>query len=314
MSHGHFPQSHHHVRGDRRDSHADDVAAPADHARRDRRKRASAPRAAGAAIVHLHARAPDDGRPVQDPDLFRQFLPRIKAASDVVVNLTTGGAQTMTVEERLQPALQLQPEIASLNMGTMNFGLYEMLPRYQSWRFEWEPAVSGRQRSGHVQEHAEGHRRHPARVQRQRHALRARVLRHRPPVHGGAFSRPRPGAAAALHPVGVRHSRRHRSASGGRAAREAHGRPAVRRRLSVVGRRRRASPDVRRGRNRLCWAATCASAWKTACGSARASSPTSNAEQVAKIRRILEELGLEIATPDDARRMLQLKGASNVRF
>ena len=72
---------------------------------------------AGAAIVHLHARTAVDGRPIQDPDLFKQFLPRIKAASNVVVNITTGGSQTMTVEERLQPALRLQPELASLTWG-----------------------------------------------------------------------------------------------------------------------------------------------------------------------------------------------------
>ena len=99
---------------------------------------------AGAAIVHLHARSPHDGRPTQDPEVFRRFLPQIKAASDVVVNLTTGGAQTMTIEERLQPALRLQPEVASLNMGTMNFGLYEMLPRHQAWRWDWEqPYLAG---------------------------------------------------------------------------------------------------------------------------------------------------------------------------
>ena len=94
---------------------------------------------AGAAIVHLHARDPRDGRPTQDPELFRQFLPKIRAACDVVVNITTGGSQTMTVEERMQPALQLKPELASLNMGTMNFGLYEMLPRQKSWKYGWEP-------------------------------------------------------------------------------------------------------------------------------------------------------------------------------
>src|SRR6266850_5371360 len=82
---------------------------------------------AGAAIVHFHARDPKDGSPTQDPELFRRFLPRVKAASDVVVNITTGGAPTMSIEERLQPALQLKPEVASLNMGSMNFGLYEML-------------------------------------------------------------------------------------------------------------------------------------------------------------------------------------------
>ena len=99
---------------------------------------------AGAAIVHLHARMPEDGRPTQDPEMFRQFLPRIKAASNVVINLTTGGAPTMGVEERLQPALQLKPEVASLNMGSMNFGLYEMIPRYSEWKHPWElPYLEG---------------------------------------------------------------------------------------------------------------------------------------------------------------------------
>jgi uncharacterized protein (DUF849 family) len=93
---------------------------------------------AGAAIVHLHARKPSDGSPSQDPDLFRAFLPRIKAESDVVVNITTGGAPTMSVEERLKPALELKPEVASLNMGSMNFGLYEMLHRYKDFQHAWE--------------------------------------------------------------------------------------------------------------------------------------------------------------------------------
>lgn len=93
---------------------------------------------AGAAIVHLHAREPDNGKPTQDPAVFRRFLPQIKAASDVVINLTTGGAPTMGVEERLQPALQLKPEVASLNMGSMNFGLYEMLHRFKEFQYDWE--------------------------------------------------------------------------------------------------------------------------------------------------------------------------------
>src|SRR5258708_10174830 len=92
----------------------------------------------GAAIVHLHAREPKDGRPTQDPKMFMRFLPKIKAASDVVINLTTGGAPTMTIEDRLQPALQLKPEVASLNMGSMNFGLYEMIPRVKEFKHTWE--------------------------------------------------------------------------------------------------------------------------------------------------------------------------------
>ena len=93
---------------------------------------------AGAAIVHLHARNPVDGRPDQTPDAFRRFVVDIKARSDAVINLTTGGAPTMTVEERMQPALQLAPEVASLNMGSMNFGLFPMLARYKDLRHEWE--------------------------------------------------------------------------------------------------------------------------------------------------------------------------------
>src|SRR6185436_9069354 len=99
---------------------------------------------AGASIVHLHARMPQDGRPTQDPAVFREFLPRIKAATDVVINLTSGGAPTMSVEERLQPVLRLKPEVASLNMGSMNFGLYEMIPRYRAWQQDWElPYLGG---------------------------------------------------------------------------------------------------------------------------------------------------------------------------
>src|SRR5262245_9335779 len=93
---------------------------------------------AGAAIVHVHVRRPENGEPVQDTALFRDCLSRIAAAADVVINITTGGSQTMTVEERLQPALTLQPELASLNMGTMNFGLYDMIPRYKTWHWDWE--------------------------------------------------------------------------------------------------------------------------------------------------------------------------------
>lgn len=99
---------------------------------------------AGAAMVHLHARDPRDGRPTQDPEMFRQFLPQISAASDVIINLTTGGAPTMSVEERLQPALQLKPEVASLNMGSMNFGLYPMLNRFKEFQHDWErPYLEG---------------------------------------------------------------------------------------------------------------------------------------------------------------------------
>jgi uncharacterized protein (DUF849 family) len=93
---------------------------------------------AGAAIVHLHARDPVDGRPVQTPAAFLAFVPQIKARCDGVINITTGGAPTMTVEERMQPAIVLKPEVASLNMGSMNFGLFPMLGRYREFQHDWE--------------------------------------------------------------------------------------------------------------------------------------------------------------------------------
>lgn len=93
---------------------------------------------AGAAILHLHARDPHDGKPDQDPELFRAFLPKIRESCNAVINLTTGGSPYMTVEERMRPAAEISPEIASLNMGSMNFGLFPMLNRFKSFRYDWE--------------------------------------------------------------------------------------------------------------------------------------------------------------------------------
>ena len=93
---------------------------------------------AGAAIVHLHARDPKDGRPDQRPEAFAPFLAKIRKSCDVVVNITTGGAPTMAVDERLKPCAHFKPEVASLNMGSMNFGLYPMLRRYKEFKHDWE--------------------------------------------------------------------------------------------------------------------------------------------------------------------------------
>jgi uncharacterized protein (DUF849 family) len=93
---------------------------------------------AGAAILHLHARDPKDGRPTPDPAVFMEFLPRIKQACNAVVNITTGGGHGMTLEERLAAPMRASPEMCSLNMGSMNFGLYPMLNRYNDFKFDWE--------------------------------------------------------------------------------------------------------------------------------------------------------------------------------
>src|ERR1700685_1333884 len=94
---------------------------------------------AGAAILHLHARDGKDGRPTPDPAVFMEFLPRIKQACNAVVNITTGGGHGMTLEERLAAPMRASPEMCSLNMGSMNFGLYPMLGRYKEWKYDWEP-------------------------------------------------------------------------------------------------------------------------------------------------------------------------------
>jgi uncharacterized protein (DUF849 family) len=94
---------------------------------------------AGAAIVHLHARDPETGRPTPDPDVFARFLPQIKENSDVVINITTGGGHGMTVEERTRAANRFEPELCSLNMGSMNFGLFPVLDRVSTFQHAWEP-------------------------------------------------------------------------------------------------------------------------------------------------------------------------------
>ncbi len=94
---------------------------------------------AGAAIVHLHARNPEDGAPTADPGLFREYVTRIKAASDVIISLTTGGATGQSVAERLNVVKTLRPELCTCNLGTLNYGLFPMLPKYAGkWQFAWE--------------------------------------------------------------------------------------------------------------------------------------------------------------------------------
>ena len=94
---------------------------------------------AGAAILHLHARDPKNGRPTPDPAVFMQFLPKIKSETDAVINISTGGGPGMTVDERIAAAVHACPEMASLNMGSMNFGLYPLLAKYPEWKHDWEP-------------------------------------------------------------------------------------------------------------------------------------------------------------------------------
>lgn len=268
---------------------------------------------AGAAIVHLHARDPADGRPTQDPAVFRRFLPTIRDGADVVINVTTGGAATMTVEERLQPALTLKPEVASLNMGSMNFGLYEMIPRYKEWRHEWElPYLAGsddrifkntfRDIAYILESCGDNGTRFELECYDIGHLYTAAHFLERKLVRPPLFIQSVFGIRGGIgpHPEDVLHMKRtcdrlfgheyHWSVLG-----------AGRNQMAVGVQSALMGGNVRVGLEDSLWI-----------GKGRPAQ--SNAEQVAKIRRILEDLGLEIAAPDDARRMLSLKGGAAVGF
>jgi uncharacterized protein (DUF849 family) len=268
---------------------------------------------AGAAIVHLHTRDPQDGRPTQDPKYFEPFLKKIKAASNVVVNLTTGGAPTMLVEERVQPALKFKPEVASLNMGTMNFGLFEMLKRTKEFKYDWErPYLEGswkgifRNTFADIAYILESCSNNGTRFEIEcydvSHLYTAAYFLDngyvKPPLLIQTVFGIRGGIGP--HPEDVMHMRR--------TADRLFGGDYV---WSVLG----------AGRNQMAVATLSAamggnvrvgledSLWDGPGTLAR-----SNAAQVKRVRTILEALSLEVATPEDAREILQLKGPSNVAF
>jgi uncharacterized protein (DUF849 family) len=93
---------------------------------------------AGAAIIHLHARDPKTGAPTPDPNVFMQFLPRIKQSTKAIVNISTGGALGMSMDDRIAAAVRAEPEITSLNMGSMNFAIFNLAKRYDKWKHDWE--------------------------------------------------------------------------------------------------------------------------------------------------------------------------------
>ena len=268
---------------------------------------------AGAAIVHLHARDPKDGRPTQDPNLFRQFASKIKSSCDGVLNFTTGGAATMSIEERLQPALQLKPEVASLNMGSMNFGLYEMLGRYKDLKYDWErPYLAGsddrifkntfKDIAYILTSCAENETRFEIECYDIGHLYTAAHFLDRKLVKPPLFIQSVFGIRGGIggHPEDVIHMKR----TADRLFGDAYY-------WSVLG----------AGRNQMAIAAQAAvmggngrvgledSLWL-----GRGQLAKSNAEQVSKAKRMLEELNLQVATPDEARAMLKLKGGRNVAF
>ena len=268
---------------------------------------------AGAAIVHLHARDPVDGHPTQDPKYFEPFLKSIRERSNVVVNLTTGGAPTMLVEERVQPALKFKPEVASLNMGTMNFGLFEMLKRTKEFKYDWErPYLEGswkgifRNTFADIAYILESCSNNGTRFEIEcydiSHLYNAALFLDRGLVRPPLFIQSVFGIRGGIgpHPEDVLHMKRTADRlfgdqyqwsvlGGGR------NQMYIATQSAVMG------GNVRVGLEDSLWIG-------------KGQLAKSNADQVSKIRRILEELGLEVASADDARQILKLKGKNNVNF
>jgi len=270
---------------------------------------------AGAAILHLHARNPVDGRPTPDPAVFDQFVPRIKEATDAVVNITTGGSTRMTVEERLAYPLKAKPEMCSLNMGSMNFTIHPAARKIKEWKHSWEqPYVEGMEdlifRNTFkdikyiLQALGDGcGTRFEFECYDLGHLYTLAHFVDEGLVKGPLFIQSIYGILGGMgaDPENLSIMRTTADRLFGRANY----------RFSVLGAGRHQMPlltmaAIMGGNVRV--------GLEDSLYRGRGESARSCAEQVRKIRRILEELSLEIATPDEARAMLQLKGKDAVNF
>ncbi|ORE94629.1 3-keto-5-aminohexanoate cleavage protein [Acuticoccus yangtzensis] len=268
---------------------------------------------AGAAIVHLHARDPQTGLPDQSPEAFGRFLGVVKQRSNVVINITTGGAPTMSVEERMKPAEVFKPEVASLNMGSMNFGLFPMLNRFKEFKHDWEkPYLEGskdrifKNTFGDI-EHiltacAENGTRFEIECYDIGHLYTLAHFVDRGLVKPPFFVQSVFGILGGIggHPEDVAHMKRTADRLFGSDYRwSVLG--AGRNQMTIAAIAAAMGGNVRVGLEDNLWA-----------GKGRLA--TTNAEQVTIARGIIEGLGLEIATPDEAREILSLKGGDRVEF
>lgn len=269
---------------------------------------------AGAAILHLHARDPQDGRPTPDPAVFMQFLPRIKEATDAIINVTTGGGLNMTVEQRLAAPLIAKPEMCSLNMGSMNFGIYPMADRYKNWKFDWEEAYL---------------RNTDDFIFRNTFRDIERILKMLGEEHGTRFEHE-------CYDVGHLYNVAHFVDRGllkppffvqmifgilGGIGAELDNLLFMKRTADKLFGSDYRWSVLAAGRHQMNFATQAALlggsvrvGLEDSLYIGRGTLAASNAEQVTKVRGIVESLGLEIATPDEARSMLGLKGAENVGF
>ena len=268
---------------------------------------------AGAAIIHLHARDPRNGKPDQSPGAFEPFLKIIKQRANCIVNLTTGGSPFMSVEERLRPASTFLPEVASLNMGSMNFGLFPMLQRHSEFKYAWEPemleasrdlvfrnsfkeieyVLTTMSKSGTRFEFECYDTSH---LYNLHHFLQRGLVK--PPLFVQTVFGLLGGIGA--HHEDVLHMKRTADRLFGSDYK-----------WSVLGAGRNQMPiatmaaalggNVRVGLEDSLWIG-------------RGKLAETNAQQVTAIRKVIEGLGLEIASPDEARALLDLKGGDKVAF
>jgi uncharacterized protein (DUF849 family) len=269
---------------------------------------------AGASIIHLHARDPKDGKPTPDPSVFMQFLPRIKQACDAVINITTGGGSNMTVEQRLAAPMVAKPEMCSLNMGSMNFGIFGLADRYKDWKHEWEEPFLRNTKNA---------------IFRNTFGDIESILRDLGEVYGTRFEHE-------CYDVGHLYNLAHFVDRG--LVKPPFFVQMIFGILGGIGADMRNLMFMKETADKLFgssyqWSVLAAGKNQMGfCTQAalmggnvrvgledslyigKGKLATSNAEQVRKIRTIVEELGLEIATPDEARKTLALKGGDRVGF
>lgn len=268
---------------------------------------------AGASILHLHTRDPKDGRPSQAPEFFAPILEKLSGNTDAVLNLTTGGNPTMTVEERLRPVREFKPELASLNMGSMNFGLYPMLERFKEFKHEWEPQVLEATRDvvfrntfKDIETVLEIGAANDTRFEFEcydiSHLYNLQHMHARGLTRGRLFVQSVFGILGGIggHPEDLMHMRRTADRLLGEDY-EWSILGAGKNQMSLAMMGAQMGSHVRVGLEDSLWIGPKQLA-------------TSNAQQVEKIRASLEALGYEIATPDEAREMLGLKGRDKVGF
>jgi uncharacterized protein (DUF849 family) len=269
---------------------------------------------AGASILHLHARDPKDGKPTPSADVFMQFLPRIKQSTNAVINITTGGGHNMTVQQRLEAPMRAKPEMCSFNMGSMNFGLYQVAPKYKEWKYEWEKPYLESTKDF---------------IFRNTFKDMEFTLKELGEAHGTRFE-------FECYDIGHLYSLAHL------IDRKLYKPPLFVQSIFGILGGIGADPEnldhMKRIADKLFgndyhWSVLAAGrhqmAFTTMAGIygghvrvgledsiylGKGQLAKSNAEQVTKIRGILEGLGMEIASADEAREMLALKGASNVGF